>query len=808
MSRPCQTKSFNFSHPRFANEADHLQLLPLLLLSTMGGLLAATYLPRLPLPLLWPTLLALAWAVLRNTRLATAILTAFCVLLAVVQYQRQMSPPLPAAHIARLPQDRPLTIEGRVQAIHGGNTLRIDIDAEQLVNGPSQQPLTGRMRLTTGEGTSNLQVGQRIRFRSRLQTPEPFGTPGEFNYGRYLAARGIFVTAYVKRAEDIVPYAPERETGLLTRLASFRHSIGQHIDLAVSPEQKALVRALVIGDRQLTPVQRQQLAESGLSHLFAISGLHLGLLALLLYRGGHWLYRCSERLLLLAPPGRLLPVLLLPPLWLYLQFTGNALATRRAFYMTIIVALLLLIGRRTKPMHALATVALIMLCCAPLSFFEPAWQLSMAGVAGILLLLPIWQRRIATLPHWARWPSGLAATSLAATIATTPLILGHFHLLAPAGLLNNLLAVPLIGFGAVPLGLMGVFLDPLWPAAGAALYRLCGQICQLTLQGACHLSQGPLISAKVFYFSPRVLTGIAILALLLLIPRWMGRWRHIRIPLLMGALLLLLLPQKPPKKLTLTALSVGQGEALLLSRPQRGHYLIDGGGLYGSSFDVGARLLAPALAQLGVSSLEAIILTHDHPDHRQGLVEILNHFPVKAFWSAQTLAELHPEIREPLLSRSIPLRTFVAGWTRLDAETMDELAIYVPSQKALKVNDRSMVLYARHGQEGLLLTGDLERKGVADLLTHPPAGPVTLLKLPHHGSRHSDPWRLIEALHPQHVFTSSGRRNSYGLPHREVIETVAEQGLKLHDTGRDGSLRFSSDHPGWQLQQWNKGLFR
>jgi competence protein ComEC len=782
--------------------------LALLLLSTVGGLLAASYFPPLPQPLLWPILLALAWWILRRTRLATAILVAFCILLAMAQYQRQMSPPLPPHHVARLSQDRPLTIEGRVQAIHGGNTLRIDLDADRLITGSTQQTLTGRLRLTIGEGDPHLQAGQRIRFRSRLRTPEPFGTPGEFNYERYLAARSIYVTAYLNNAGAIVSFATKNRTGLLAGVAALRHSIGQHIDLAVTPDQQALVRALVIGDRQLPPSQRRQLAKTGLSHLFAISGLHLGLLALLLYTAGRWLYRRSERLLLLAPPGRLLPVVLLPLLWLYLQFTGNALSTRRAFYMAIAGALLLIIGRRTRPLQALASVALVMLCSAPLSLFEPAWQLSMAGVGGILLLLPTWQRRIAALPRWWRWPTGLAATSLAATIATTPLVLSHFHLLAPAGLLNNLLAVPLIGFGAVPLGLSGALLDPLWPAGGAALYRLCGQICQLTLQGACQLSQGPLLSVKVWYLSPRILTGVAILCLSLLVPRWTGRWLYLRVPLLMAALLLILLPQEAPQTLTVTALSVGQGEALLLSQPQTGHYLIDGGGIYGSTFDVGARLVAPALARLGVSSLEAVILTHDHPDHRQGLVEILNHFPIKSFWSAQTLAELHPEIREPLLRRDIPLRTFARGWTTLNQGPVEKLALYVPSQKAPEVNDRSMVLYARHGQDGLLLTGDLERQGVVDLLTHPPVGPVTLLKLPHHGSRYSEPWRLIEALQLQQVFTSSGRHNSFGLPHREVSEALAAQGLRLNDTGRDGSLRFSSDGSGWQLQHWRKGLFR
>lgn len=810
MSLPPSAEPFQgLRKPRGASADSHSPLiLPLVLLSTIAGLLVATYCPPWPLPLLWPALLAILWVLFRNTAPAPLLLAGFCALLAAAQYQRQLSPVLPVHHIAHFADGQSHTIEARIETLHGGDSLRIDLEAERLIKGPVQHPLTGRLRLTLGEGHPNLRPGQRLRFNSRLRSPEIFGTPGEFHYPRYLAARNIFVTAYVARAERVVPFAGDKQRGFMQRLAGWRRHIGQRIEQTVKPDQAPLVRALVIGDRQLPSDQRRQLAETGLSHLFAISGLHLGLLALFLYQFGAWLYKRSERLLLLAPPGRLLPMLLLPLLWLYLHLSGNALSTRRAFLMAVIAALLLFTGRRTRPLHSLTTVALIMLFGAPLILFEPAWQLSMAGVSGILLFLPNWQRRISRWPRWGRWPGTLAATTLAATIATIPLSLAHFHLFAPAGLLNNLLAVPLIGFGAVPLGLLGALIDPLWPTGTNALYRLCGSICHITLQGAEWTNRLPWLSAKTCYLSPSTLLGVAILSMVLLIPRWPGRWRHLPIPLLTMALLLLFVPAGPPQGLTLTALSVGHGDALLLSRPQDGHYLIDGGGFYDSTFDVGARLVAPALARLGVDSLEAVILTHDHPDHRLGLIEILNHFPVKAFWSAQSLDELHPDLRQPLLRKSIPLRKFSEGWTFVDDKTPGNLAIHVPSQQTSKINDRSMILYAGHGRDGLLLTGDLERQGVGTLLNSPPPGTVTLLQAPHHGSRHSDPWLLVDALHPQMVFASTGRNNSYGLPHKEVTQALAKRGLSLYHTGHDQSLRFYSDGSGWKLQRWQKGLFR
>lgn len=218
--------------------------------------------------------------------------------------------------------------------------------------------------------------------------------------------------------------------------------------------------------------------------------------------------------------------------------------------------------------------------------------------------------------------------------------------------------------------------------------------------------------------------------------------------------------------------------------------------------------MAPALGRLGVRSLEAVVLTHNHPDHSQGLAEVLEHFPVKAFWSALPLKKLPEELRAPLVRHAIPLRTFAAGWTGIDAGPSGELAVYVPPQQAPKANDRSLVVYARRRQDGVLLTGDLERRGVDALLADAPDGPVTLLKLPHHGSRHSEPWRLVERFRPQRVFASSGHHNAYGLPHWEVIDYLSTQDLTLHDTGQDGTLRFHSEGRGWSLQYWRQGLFR
>ncbi|WP_429886269.1 DNA internalization-related competence protein ComEC/Rec2 [Geoalkalibacter halelectricus] len=666
---------------------------------------------------------------------------------------------------------------------------------------------SGRLRLFHEGGEARIFPGDHLRFRARLRQAYNFGTPGEFDYPRYLAARGIWITAYLKSIDEAA-LLPRAKLDTPRRIAGYwRQQVLVLIDQATPCDTAALLGALLVGEKgAISSTQREVLARGGISHLFSISGLHLGLIGFYAYHLVFFFWRRSELLLLYLPPRRYLPLFLLPVLLAYFLFTGEALPTRRAFAMAAVGAVLWLYSRRTAPLNVLWAAALIFLLFEPLLLFEASFQLSFAGVAGIMLLLPHWSKKVPQQPFLLRWFFLLGLTTLAATLATLPLTLLHFHMLAPAALLTNLLAVPLIGLVAVPLGLAAILLTPWWETGAKTLLALDGLVVQATFDLVAWLVSQPLLAGWRLYPTPREMLGVFLFAAILLL--WYRLRPHLRVAVGLCACLLIVLPTSRPAQFEVVALSVGQGDATLLRFVDGRNILVDGGGLRSDTFDVGERLVAPALGYFGVRHLDAVMLTHDHPDHRKGLHFILEQFSVGEFWAPAPLDELDAEFVGILSRRQVPVKFFDLGWTFMTEGAGRELAIFRGDGRDFSLNDQSLVLYAAHGGEAVLLTGDLESLGVAELLLHPFPGPVSLLKLPHHGSGRSNTETLVTVLRPQATFASSGRNNVFGHPAAALVGYLEEVDIPLARTDIEGSLRMRSDGSAWTIQRWERGAFR
>jgi competence protein ComEC len=271
---------------------------------------------------------------------------------------------------------------------------------------------------------------------------------------------------------------------------------------------------------------------------------------------------------------------------------------------------------------------------------------------------------------------------------------------------------------------------------------------------------------------------------------------------------LLTLPALHPPPSSLVMLSVGQGESMLLTLSNGENILIDGGGLYSSSFDTGERLVAPALARLGVKRLKGIIMSHNHPDHSTGLAYILNTLPTDSFWQASD-EKLPESVQHAITNHSIPRHLAPPGWSLLPETGTDRITLFHPCITGATPNDHSLVVLAEFSPEQtMLLAGDIESAGVRELQTHTPSFAPALLKLPHHGSRHSAPQSYLDHFPAQQAIVSVGQDNRFGLPHPATLKALDERSIPLWRTDRDGTLRVRPQGRGWIVECWNNGDFR
>ncbi|MFO7832207.1 MAG: DNA internalization-related competence protein ComEC/Rec2 [Desulfuromonadaceae bacterium] len=653
-----------------------------------------------------------------------------------------------------------------------------------------------KVRIHVASGNPGIYPGDHIYLRSRLRKPRPFGTPGEFNYTRYLLQRDIIASGFIDDGDTIARMAPKHPISISARIARWRQRTGADIAALLPPDSAAYVLSLALGEKtRLSPEQRQTLAFTGLSHLFSISGLHLGMIAACVYALIQWLYRRSTYLLLWQPVQKATPLLCLPFVILYLLLSGSALPTLRATVMLGIAALLALLNYRTRPSAILILVAALILIADPLALQSASFQLSFAGVGGLLLVLPVWHRRLH--PGWKRALLLLFMTSYTACLATAPFALWHFHTLAPAGLLNNILAVPLVSFIVLPLTLSATALFSVAPELGLPPLELSATLITQILEWGKALATGPL-TGRYIYLSPWGFTAFSLACASLVL--WAARRRRSGVAGLGAALILFLIgmyPQPDSGKLRLSALSIGQADAFLIQTPEDRNYLVDGGGLYSDSFDTGAQLIAPALQRLGVSHLDAVILTHDHPDHSKGLHHILRYFPTTVFLSGIQRRNLNPDLRQVLHHPAAPpVVKLPEGLVQLD----EYIYLHTPKQSNPEVNERSIGVFGGYGMEGFLLTGDLETDGMAQLVKMESPSPVTLFKLPHHGSRNSLPLRWLKTWDISHTVVSCGHYNHFGFPNTYICDLLNKADIPLWRTDIHGTVQFSTSGKGWEVK--------
>ncbi len=686
-------------------------------------------------------------------------------------------------HLEHNLEGQTILIEGVVTGLPDitSRSQRFDFLVDR-VHSPHLVEGTGprRIRLSWYYYPEPVHTAQRWQLDVRLKQPHGMQNPGGFDYEKWLYSHGFNATGYVRKSEQnrLLETAGWSVGGLRQQLS---HTIQQ---LEGSPFS-GIIRALAIGDKSgIDSQQWQTLVSSGTSHLMAISGLHIGLVAGLAFWLGYQLFSWIPRLSTRKTIQQQAAVLSLSIALFYAVLAGFSIPTQRAFIMLLVMLGATLLRRPAFGLNTLALAMIVVLMIDPRSSLQAGFWLSFLAVLIISLLV---QGRPVMMSggKFSRLEQGrqLVGVQVWIALGMLPITIILFQQGSLVSPLANMLMIPLVGFIVVPLVLIASAISLIWPEF-IWLFELVSHLLAVAWWLLELLLQVP--AASHFFHASSLATSVLALAgtLLLLLPIGLG----LRIP---GAILLLPLLVSPasrpsPGELWLSVLDVGQGLSLLLQTHTRS-LLFDAGDRPSERFDIGERVVVPFLRHRGVSELDILMISHGDRDHRGGAVSVMQSLPVAKVMGFEFTSGL---VHQPCRAGQ---RWY---WDAVLFEVLHPDRIYAKS------NNQSCVLRVSGPGYSLLIPGDIERKIEKQLVSHTLSGlgepdqGVTLksdvLVLAHHGSNTSTSREWLEQVRPEVVIASAGYRNRFGHPADRVRARVAKQGAQLFNTAETGgiSIRF------------------
>jgi len=613
----------------------------------------------------------------------------------------------------------------------------------------------GRVRLNWyGEGPPSL--GDNMHAQLRLRRPHGYQSPGAFDYGRWLFVSGYSATGYVRRPETAVftasaaPFSPEifRQhliAGPSAHLDQYRHG--------------GIMKALLFADRStISSAEWALFAQTGTSHLMAISGMHIGMVLL-------WGWGLGRVAIFFYQRGFVLkPLLAMGFALTYAAMAGFSVPTQRAAAMAAMALLAYGFRRQISPWQSYFAAMLLVLVIDPLAPHQLGFSLSFAAVALLLwsfqgqrqprslsLLRSQWVVVIGLLPVLGLWGLGFSVASIPA----------------------NLVAIPVVGFLILPAMFAGLLLLKVWPWLADLLFSCADALLE-------HLQFGLALAAQwqpvIHYYPPATALGLGVgAALVILLPRGVpAKWLAV-IPLV--ALFYWPAPRPAKGDFWVTVLDVGQGLAVLL-QTQTKTLLYDVGPDFRSGFNTADAVVLPALAEFAIGRLDALVLSHGDRDHAGAASALFAKQPVVTFLRGEGIEKLDRKGRD---CHTAP------GW-EWDGVRFEFLKSIGSGQRG---NNASCVMRVGAGLASILLTGDIEAEIERKLMgAHNNNLSANVLVAPHHGSNTSSSAAFIAAVAPAEVVFSAGRNNHYGHPATAVLRRYQTQGSRCWHTGLHGAIQF------------------
>lgn len=633
------------------------------------------------------------------------------------------------------------------------------------------------------------QYGDRVQTDGKIIGIHGYNNPGVFDSEGFLRRAGISARLLTKPDRFTVFHTIDWHWQ--TVLAEWRTHAAERMQAVMLPEQAAVLNGMLFGGYGgIGKDVVSDFATTGIVHILSVSGTHIALVAGAILWLGTRLNMRKSLVMLVAAGGIIL----------YAFLAGLFPPVVRSGVMGLVSLAAIGFGRQSDAPAALAFSGIGMLWYQPLIIYDVSFQLSFGATAGLLFL---YQPTVEAMSSVPKWLSSQLALTWAAQLGVLPFLAWHFNSFSLSAFVANILVVPIVEM-VVILGLIGVIVGSCYSIGGNLILGFCGMLIALVVNITAFLANFPaaaifiptftqtcgllyyVLVAWLYGYKPAAIPGAA---------ECVRKWPKVTVTVSLGVILTGCVYYIYPQPVAVHFIDVGQGDAALLVTPHGRAILIDTGGTVGdkeSEFDIGERVVVPYLKHYGIVELDYLILTHGHQDHAGGAAGVASKIPVRNIMlpCEEYSLPVQKLLKAAKRSRFIPQQE---GQQILLDGVKIEFVQCVDSEGIQKGNEVSSVIRIQYGAHSFLVTGDMEAKGEARMLSEQKVTPTTILKVAHHGSRGSTTPAFLEALNPGYAVVSVGAYNHFGHPHPDTLQRLANHQIQLWRTDKNGAVVFFTD---------------
>ncbi len=625
--------------------------------------------------------------------------------------------------------------------------------------------------------------------------------PGDFDFQSYYSRKNIFGRVRIKDPHQL-QFRRSNSFKPVQMISLIRKYIKNKFELVLDHEPAAMLSALILGNRNdLDPELIKAFTISGVVHVLAVSGLHVGYVLIVLF----------IVVKIIRIPWGWNRCFIIAGLFIFVLISGSKPSVIRASTMAALYVIAPVLSRKANPWNIISATGFLMLITNPLSLEDIGFQLSFAAVISIMLFhrfitlkMPkvIQPSEISNRPVRYLW--SLFLVSLSAQIGTFPLIAYHFHQINILAGFSNLIIVPLIGL-FLALGFIIIFLG--WiPIIGYsigqtewALYKLIYHVSNISAGVSWASVKLPEVSLQfIFYF-------IAVLGIIFIYLN-SKRKELVLIVFCLTANIFIWNLAFEKHGLDIVFLDVGQGDATIMRFPNGKTMLIDSGPA-NPWYDTGEKVILPVANYLGIHKFNWLVLSHPHNDHIGGAVSIIESMPVDTVLDTYSSfqSSTYRYLKSQITKKGIIYKQVTAGEVKSFGQNT-YIQILAPdtswSMHQSNVNNSSIVLRILYGEKSFIFMGDLEQDGEGELLRAEQNIKSDIIKVGHHGSITSSSMPLINAIKPDFAVMSLGNKNKFGHPSAIILDRYSEQNVNVFRTDEKGAAWFFSNGKNLEVIEW------